>query len=176
MQRMIDYLFRPLEVAIVVLLAAMVIMVFGNVVLRYGFNTGIVVSEEMSRYLFVWLTFIGAVVTFRENSHMGVETLVRQFPRFGRMFCMVASNAIIFFCSAVFFWGTWMQAPINASMTAPVTGLSMIWVYGVGFFTGGAMAIIALIRIVRVLTGHITDEEIASFAGEFTTPARERAE
>ncbi|HSP25416.1 MAG TPA: TRAP transporter small permease, partial [Saliniramus sp.] len=79
-------------------------------------------------------------------------------------------------CSAVFFWGTWMQAPINASMTAPVTGLSMIWVYGVGFFTGGAMAIIALIRIVRVLTGYVTDEEIASFAGEFTTPARERAE
>ena len=176
MQRMIDYLFRPLEVAIVVLLAAMVLMVFGNVVLRYGFNTGIVISEEMSRYLFVWLTFIGAVVTFRENAHMGVETLVRQFPRFGRLFCMVASNVIIFFCSAVFFWGTWMQAPINASMTAPVTGLSMIWVYGVGFFTGGAMAIIALIRIVRVLTGYVTDEEIASFAGEFTTPARERAE
>lgn len=176
MQRMIDYLFRPLEVAMVALLAGMAIMVFGNVVLRYGFNTGIVVSEEMSRYLFVWLTFIGAVVTFRENAHMGVETLVRQFPRFGRLFCMVASNVIIFFCSAVFFWGTWMQAPINASMTAPVTGLSMIWVYGIGFFTGGAMAIIALIRIVRVLTGHITDEEIASFAGEFTTPARERAE
>ncbi|HSP25713.1 MAG TPA: TRAP transporter small permease, partial [Saliniramus sp.] len=174
MQRMIDYLFRPLEVAIVVLLAAMVLMVFGNVVLRYGFNTGIVISEEMSRYLFVWLTFIGAVVTFRENAHMGVETLVRQFPRFGRLFCMVASNVIIFFCSAVFFWGTWMQAPINASMTAPVTGLTMIWVYGVGFFTGGAMAIIALIRIVRVLTGYVTDEEIASIAGEFTTPARER--
>lgn len=176
MQRMIDYLFRPLEVAIVVLLAAMVIMVFGNVVLRYGFNTGIVVSEEMSRYLFVWLTFIGAVVTFRENAHMGVETLVRQFPRRGRLICMVASNVIIFFCVAVFFWGTWKQAPINASMTAPVTGLPMIWVYGVGFFTGGAMAIIALIRIVRILTGHITDAEIAAFAGEFTTPARERAE
>ncbi len=176
MQRMIDYLFRPLEVVIVVLLAAMVIMVFGNVVLRYGFNTGIVVSEEMSRYLFVWLTFIGAVVTFRENAHMGVETIVRQFPRYGRLFCMAASNVIIFFCSAVFFWGTWMQAPINASMTAPVTGLSMIWVYGIGFFTGGAMAIIALIRIVRVLTGYVTDEEVASFVGEFTTPARERAE
>jgi TRAP-type transport system small permease protein len=176
MQRMIDYLFRPLEVVIVVLLAAMVIMVFGNVVLRYGFNTGIVVSEEMSRYLFVWLTFIGAVVTFRENAHMGVETLVRQFPRNGRLICMVASNVIIFFCAAVFFWGTWKQAPINASMTAPVTGLPMIWVYGIGFFTGGAMAIIALIRIVRVLTGYVTDEEIASFAGEFTTPARERAE
>ena len=46
----------------VLLLAAMVVMVFGNVVLRYLFDTGIDVSEELSRYFFVWLTFIGAVV------------------------------------------------------------------------------------------------------------------
>ena len=52
----------------------------------------------------------------------------------------------------------------------------MIWVYGVGFFTGGAMAIIAFVRSRRILTGRITDDEIAAFAGEFTTPAREHAE
>ena len=40
------------------MLALMMVLVFGNVVLRYGFNSGIVVSEEMARFLFVWLTFI----------------------------------------------------------------------------------------------------------------------
>ena len=39
----------------VLALVAMVIMVFGNVVLRYGFNKGITVSEEVSRWLFVWM-------------------------------------------------------------------------------------------------------------------------
>lgn len=62
MRKAIDWLFRPLEFAIVALLVAMVVMVFGNVVLRYGFNSGIVISEEVSRYFFVWLTFIGAVI------------------------------------------------------------------------------------------------------------------
>ena len=54
--------FKLLEKLMVVLLTAMVVMVFGNVVLRYLFDSGIDVSEELSRYVFVWLTFIGAVV------------------------------------------------------------------------------------------------------------------
>ena len=55
----------------------MVILVFGNVVLRYGFNSGIAISEELSRWLLVWLTFLGAIVALREHAHLGVDTLVR---------------------------------------------------------------------------------------------------
>ena len=54
----------------------MVVLVFGNVVLRYGFNSGISVSEEMSRWLFVWLTFLGGVVALHEHAHLGTEMLV----------------------------------------------------------------------------------------------------
>ena len=68
--------FRFLEVVMVVLLAAMLFMVFGNVVLRWTVNSGIDISEEMSRYFFVWLTFIGAVVVMREHLHLGVDALV----------------------------------------------------------------------------------------------------
>jgi len=166
MNRVVDSLFKLIEFAMVMLLAGMVFMVFGNVVLRYGFNSGIVWSEEMSRYFFVWLTFTGAVVTFREHAHLGVETLVRTFGRQGRTICMLASNIIICFVACVFFWGTWRQAPINATMTAPVVGISMIWVYGIGFLAGGGIAIIAAIRILRILTGRVTEEEIGAFAGE----------
>ena len=53
---------RFLTAVIVALLAAMVVLVFGNVVLRYVANSGITVSEELSRWFFVWMTFLGAVV------------------------------------------------------------------------------------------------------------------
>ena len=59
-------------------------MVFGNVVLRYGFNSGLTASEELSRLFFVWLTFLGAVVALREHGHLGVDTLVRRLPRPGQ--------------------------------------------------------------------------------------------
>jgi TRAP-type C4-dicarboxylate transport system permease small subunit len=54
-------------------------------------------------------------------------------------------------------------------MDAPVTKISMIWVYGIGFFTGAGVVIIALERLVRLLTGRVTEEEIAAFAGENMT-------
>ncbi|KXG87146.1 TRAP transporter small permease [Agrobacterium bohemicum] len=166
MQKLNDLFYKFLEILLILLLAGMALMVFGNVVLRYGFNQGINVSDEMSRYFFVWLTFIGAVVAFREHSHLGVESLVAMLGRKGRIACMILTNMVIILCSAIFFWGTWVQLPINSSMVAPVTGLSMAWVYGIGFFTGAGCVLISLERLFRLLTGGVTEDEIAAFTGE----------
>ena len=51
---------RALDILSGLCLAIMVVLVFGNVVLRYTVNSGITASEELSRWLFVWLTFMGA--------------------------------------------------------------------------------------------------------------------
>lgn len=164
---------RLIEWLLVALLAAMVVMVFTNVVLRYGFNTGINISEEMARFFFVWLTFVGAVVTFREHSHVGVETLVRRFGRRGRLVCLAVTNAIIFTCAAVMFWGTWRQHGINASMVSPVAGVPMIWVFGVPYFTSVGIMLIAGLRLVEALIGRTSDADIARFGGEWdATEAR----
>lgn len=158
---------RLAEILLVGLLAGMVAMVFANVVLRYGFNSGLNISEEMSRYFFVWLTFIGAVLAFREHSHVGVETFVRLLGPRGRVVCLALTNAIILVCAVVLVWGTSMQHAINASMYAPVVGLSMIWVYGVTYFTGAAIGLIALARLARALTGRVSAEEMARFTGDY---------
>ena len=165
--RIVAAITRLMEWVLIGLLAGMAAMVFLNVVLRYGFNSGLTFSEEMSRYLFVWLTFIGAVLTFGEHGHIGVETLVRRFGRRGRVICMAVSNLIILLCAGVLFWGTWLQHDINASMTAAVVGLSMIWVFGVGYFSALGIALIAGLRLFRILTGRTTEAEIAHFAGEW---------
>jgi TRAP-type C4-dicarboxylate transport system permease small subunit len=159
--------FRLLERLMVLLLASMVAMVFGNVVLRWTVDSGIDVSEEMSRFFFVWLTFIGAVVVMREHAHLGVDALVGRLGPKGRLVCMVLSDAIILFCCVVFFWGTWKQAGINATNVAPVTGISMLWVFGVGYFTSVAIGLMVLSRIARALSGQVTERELAIFAGTF---------
>jgi hypothetical protein len=61
MKRFIDGYCRVLAALMALLLATMVVLVFGNVVLRYGFNSGLAFSEEVSRWLFVWLTFMGGL-------------------------------------------------------------------------------------------------------------------
>ena len=61
---------RAIDLLIAAALAVMVVLVFGNVVLRYALNSGIAVSEELSRWLFVWLCFLGAVVALRDGAHL----------------------------------------------------------------------------------------------------------
>ncbi len=171
---LVDRLFKLFEVFAVACLAAMVAMVFGNAALRklsdYGlvlFGGGIDVSEELSRIMFVWLTFVGAVVVARENAHMGVDTLVARFGTAGRKIAMTISDALVVVCCAVFFWGSWRQAGLHLGNTAPITGMSMIWVYGVGFVASIGMGALAAARIVRTLTGRLDPAELRAFAGEY---------
>ena len=78
MKKITDLFFRLAELTLVIMLSAMVVMVFGNVVLRYGFNESIISSEELSRFLFIWVTFLGAIVAMRENAHLGLDSVVRK--------------------------------------------------------------------------------------------------
>ena len=165
---------RGLEFLLVALLSAMVAMVFGNVVLRYLFNSGIDISEELSRYFFVWLTYIGAVVVMRENGHLGVDTLVGNLDRRWRLVCMILSDVIVLACCVMLIDGTWQQHEINASAVAPVTGLSMGYVYGVLYFAGLGIGFITLARILRALTGKLGKFELAEFAGDYSgDPSRD---
>lgn len=168
MQKAIDLFYRFLDLVLIVLLSSMALMVFLNVILRYAFNSGISVSDELSRFFFVWLTFIGAVVAHRHHMHMGMETFVATLGRRGRLLMMGISEIVIIGCSAVLFWGTWKQLPINISMKAPVTEMPMAWVYGTGMFTAAGIILISLVRFIRLLRGRMTDEEIARFAGDFS--------
>jgi TRAP-type C4-dicarboxylate transport system permease small subunit len=172
--RFTDLAFRVFEAAIVACLAAMVVMVFGNAALRkladfdiVLMGGGIDISEELSRIMFVWLTFIGAVVVARENAHLGVDVLVARFGDRGRKVSMIASDALTVVCCAVFFWGTWRQAGLHMSNTAPITGMSMIWVYGVGFFASVGIGALSIARIVRTLAGRLDPAELRQFAGEY---------
>src|SRR5687768_15471997 len=83
MQKIVNGYFHLLKVTMVLCLVLMVILVFGNVVLRYGFNSGITVSEELSRMFFVYLTFCGAIVAMRDHLHLGVDSLVKRLPVLG---------------------------------------------------------------------------------------------
>ncbi|OOY32648.1 TRAP transporter small permease [Thioclava sp. F36-6] len=166
MQKLIALFYRGLDILLALLLAGMALMVFLNVILRYAFDSGIAVSEEMSRFFFVWLTFIGAVVAHHHHMHMGMETVVAAFGRRGRMVLMGLSEIVIIGCSAVLFIGTWKQLPINMTMGAPVTMMPMGFVYGTGLFTGAGIILISLERLFRLLTGRMSDAEFARFAGQ----------
>src|SRR5574343_243623 len=79
---------RLIEWLLVALMGLMVVLVFGNVVARYAFNSGITVSEEVSRWLFVWMTFLGAIVGVRERAHLGSDMLTSRLGPTGKKVCL----------------------------------------------------------------------------------------
>ena len=156
----IHWFFKFLELLVVVCMVAMVVMVFGNVVLRYAFNSGISVSDEMSRYFFIWLTYIGAMVAMREGGHLGVDTLIKHLPVMGKKVCLFLSEALMLFCNVLFFMGTFEMHELQVSNISPVVGISMIWVFGIGYVVSVVMAIINLNVLFRLVTGRISEEEL----------------
>src|SRR3954471_18212986 len=107
MDRLLDLYCAFLKSVIAVCLAVMVVLVFGNVFLRYVFNSGITMSEELSRWLMVWLTFLGAIVALREHAHLGVDTLVRILPPVGKRICFVLSYSLMLYADWLLLTGSW---------------------------------------------------------------------
>ena len=160
MGRFIDGYVFILKVAIVACLAGMLVLVFGNVVLRYGFNSGITVSEELSRLLFVWMTFMGAVVALHKHGHLGMDSLVALLPRMGRLVCFCASHLLMIYATVLLLGGSWDQTLINLSVTAPATGLSMGFFYGAGVVFGVLALVILVVNLVRAVTGRLGHGEL----------------
>ena len=156
--------FKLIEFLLVACLAAMGLMVFGNVVLRYLFNSGITVSEELSRFLFIWLTFLGAITGVREGTHLGVDSVVKSMPNPARAICLVASELLMLLCCVLFFWGTWEQHDINVENLAPVTEIPMEWVYSVVYLCAGSIAVMIVVRLALVLAGRMSPDDLLAVA------------
>jgi TRAP-type C4-dicarboxylate transport system permease small subunit len=159
MQTIVRGWFRLLNITLVACLGAMVVLVFGNVVLRYAFNSGLEVSEELSRLLFLISTFLGAIVAMRERLHLGVDSLVRRLGHRGRIACLVLSQLGMLGCTGLLLVGSWQQMVINLDTTMPVTGVSMAIFYGTGVVFGISVGLMLLHDLYRALTGHLAEDE-----------------
>ena len=156
----IDRYCRLLEWAIVLLLALMVVLVFGNVVLRYAANSGITVSEELSRWLFVWMTFLGAIVAIKEHAHLGTDMLVGRLGPKGKRICLVTGQALMLYTTWLLFSGSLAQARINWDVEAPVTGLSVAIFYSSGIVFAVSAGVLLLRELWRTVSGDLRDDEL----------------
>lgn len=148
---------KTLEVIIAVLLGIMVVLVFGNVVLRYGFNSGIIVSEELSRWMFIWVTFLGSIVALREHGHLGTTFVLNAIPYWAKRICLAASRVIMIYICWLIFDGALAQTIINMDVSAPITGMSMGIFYSSGIVFAVSGALILLGDLLTLLTGSHSD-------------------
>ena len=152
--------FRALECLIGGLLAVMVVLVFGNVVLRYAFNSGITISEEVSRWLFVWLTFLGAVVALHQHGHLGSDMLVSRLPAAGKKACLLIGHGLMLWITGLLFEGSLAQVRINWDVQAPVSGLSVAIFYSAGLVFAVLSGAVLLHQLWLALSGQLSEADM----------------
>jgi TRAP-type C4-dicarboxylate transport system permease small subunit len=170
LQSVIDRLCRLFSVLMVACLALMVVMVFGNVVLRYAFNSGITVSEELSRWLFVWMTFLGAVVAVRNRAHLGTDALVSRLPILGKKICFVLAHLLMLYLCWLMATGGWVQTVINVGTTSAVMEASMAWFSVSGVVFAVLAGAIILLDLVKFATGRLADSELVGIVESEEVP------
>lgn len=175
LQNLINGYCRLIGYLIAAALATMVVLVFGNVVMRYAFNSGFTISEELSRWLFVWLTFLGAVVALRDNAHLGTDMLVARLGPKGKRFFMGLSLALMLYCVWLLFKGSYDQFKVNVDSESAVMEVSMGWFYAAGMVFAVLGAPILLQDLWRLLSGQIDDSHLMLIQESEEAPHEEAA-
>ena len=160
MKKLLDGYCRALEWLLVLMLAAMVLLVFGNVLMRYVFNSGITESEDLARWLFVWMTFLGAIVALREHGHLGTDMLTSRLPLAGKKLCAIVSQTLMLYVTWLLYSGSLAQARINWDVEAPVTGASVAIFYGAGVVFAVSSGVILVLQLWRTVSGQATEAEL----------------
>jgi TRAP-type transport system small permease protein len=148
MQRLARWFWTVIDLVMAVLLAAMIALVFANVVLRYGFSSGIRQSVELARLWFVWVVMLGAAVALRRGEHLAVaefsEALFpRAVPTLRRLCWIVVIVAVV-----MLFIGALNQTMANWSNISQLTGLPSALFYLAGVVSAVLMGAIAVVRLI----------------------------
>jgi TRAP-type C4-dicarboxylate transport system permease small subunit len=152
---------------IIAILAAMAAMVFANVAVRFTTGVSILWVEEVSRYLMIWLTFLGGGLVLRYGGHVGIDTLQEALPRKAtaiRGAIVVLLAGFFVFMVAVGVRYAWLAR----EQTTPVLGIPVGAVY-LAIPIGFGLLLAHLVLMARAYVGQrrlLTDGEFDADAAK----------
>lgn len=149
----LKWLFNLFDALIAIGMAVMSILIFTNVVLRYGFSSGISASVEISRVILVWIIFLGAVVGLVKGVHLSVDAVLARLPQKARFICFLVAHGLMLWCCWLVAQGSWSLTVIEWSNITPLTGIPVGLTYAAALVASIIMALVLLIQLWRGLRG-----------------------
>ncbi len=155
-QLVVNRINRVVELVVIIQFAVLVIVVTAAVFARYVLNDSIVWAEELARYLFVWVSFLGGGLGVGTNIHVGVDSLVELMPRRPKLLVQITMELMIVAFTAVLIWVGAQFAAFGMKADALLLPIPMGYVYlavPVGGFVMLINVLVHLHRHVRALAG-----------------------
>jgi TRAP-type C4-dicarboxylate transport system permease small subunit len=151
MKALVPRLERTVEYLMALALSIMVVLVFGNVLMRYLFNSGFAAAEELARLMFVWLIFLGAILALRHHGHLGVAMLQAKLPRPLRRACAVVSHLLMMAGLWLFLSGSWAQTVIGMDTYSTVLRYPTAFMAASGLVCAASMLVIVAANLWRIV-------------------------
>lgn len=155
--RLVAGINRIVELIVVAAYVALVADISAAVFFRYVLNDSLMWGEELARYIFVWLTFLGAGLGVGRNVHVGVDSVVEMLPLRSKLLVQLAVEiAVSVFLLALIAVGLQLTMA-SARMQTLLLGVSVAYVY-LAVPVGGAVMLMnvslhACERAVRIARG-----------------------
>lgn len=146
--------------ALILLLAAMSVIIFTNVVMRYTTHESLEWAEEVSRHMMIWLTFLGAGPVLRYGGHIAVENLQDALPRAGGIAMRAVVAALLFAFFGFMVWYGWLYMQRTMFQLTAVTQIPFAYIYS-AMAIGGVLLIVHFLFVAR---GYVLRREFASDA------------
>ena len=127
-----------------VILIVMVICTFWQVFCRYVIGDSLAWSEELARYLQIWMTFIGAAYAVKYGAHIAMKDLVKILPHKLYIILDLFSDLVIVIVSSLTIWQSRTLIRAGMGQTSPVIGIPMYIIY-FGLPLGAALSILFIL-------------------------------
>jgi len=143
---------RILEGILAIIIAILSCIIFINIILRYGFHTSILSIDELSRLLFVWLTFIGAIVAYMDNSHVQVTFLVEKLSPANQQRVSLLTHTLILLLCLGLAWGAIEKTAQDWSNLSPILGVPIGLMYAAAIPPSLIIAFLGVRHLYRQFT------------------------
>jgi len=140
-----------IKVVIGLLLVGMVVLVFMNVIYRYFLNSAIAWSEEISRFMMIWLSFLGAVIAFIHSEHLGLDLITKAVsPKVSRLMTVLADVLVLVALGMLVSGGyTLAYETMQSGWVSPATETPYGVVYMVVPFSAALLFLQAVIKLIE---------------------------
>jgi len=137
------------KLSVIAISVLMVVVTLAQVIFRYVIGAPLPWSEEMARYCFVWIVFLGGAIGLSRGVHLGVDLLVNRLPESLRTGLAALTNAMIACFAGAVIYASLPVINMNMFQRSPALGVQMSWIY---VAIPISMSLIVLICVERVVT------------------------
>ena len=138
---------------VMILLALMVVIVFANVVSRYYLHVSLAWSEEIARFMLVWLVFLGSFLAYIQDEHLGLDILVKRFPPLLRKSVAVGANMLVIFALYAVMEGGYLMMMANFDWLSAAAEIPQGYIYAIIPVCCGLMILQTLLKTYYIVTG-----------------------